>query len=251
MNTITPRLKPRSTTTQARVRPRHKLSTADADSAEALGELSNWLQAGKLPELIPTRQERSLRTALALVEAGRTLLHDHALEDVSVEMLCQSAGTTVGAFYGRFENKHAFFVTMQRLQLIRSSELAAGFGQRHRAGNSTVDDLCEDIVNLTVQSFRANEGVLRASLQHTREGMWKPFRQLGDRYRVALAAKLAPHLTHLPPAQRKLRVLFAYQALTGTMVHAVLNNPGPLELQDDALVGELTRLVKSYLAAPP
>ena len=232
MSTLTSRPKPPATTTKA------------------MAELSNWLDAGKLPELIPTRQERSLRTALALVEAGRKLLHDYALEDISVEMLCQSAGTTVGAFYGRFENKHAFFVTMQRLHLIRSGELADGFGQRHKAGDSTVDELCEDIVNLTVQSFRTNEGVLRASLQHPREGMWKPFRQLGDRYRVALAAKLAPHLTHLPVAQRKLRVLFAYQALTGTMVHAVLNNPGPLELQDDALIAELTRLFKAYLAAP-
>src|SRR5438093_10662312 len=85
-------------------------SAGSRRSADALRELADWIATGKLPELIPTRQERSLRTALALVEAGRTLLFDHSLEDLSVEMVCQHAGTTVGAFYGRFENKHAFFV---------------------------------------------------------------------------------------------------------------------------------------------
>ena len=218
-------------------------------SVQALRELAEWIGAGKLPELIPTHQERSLRTALALVEAGRTLLFDHSLEDLSVEMICQHAGTTVGAFYGRFENKHAFFVTMQRIQIIRAEVVQADLIRRHESGDATLETLCEEMVTLAVRRFRENLGVLRASLQHTREGMWEPFKASGDRYRAALSDRLSRHLVHIPPAQRDLRIRFAYQALAGTLVHAALNNPGPLALEDDMLITELVRMVHEYLRA--
>lgn len=219
-------------------------------TAPTLDELREWIADGRLPELVPTQQARSLRTALAMVEAGRHLLRDRSLEDLSVEMVCRAAGTTVGAFYGRFENKHAFFVTMERIQTIHSEAIFAHFSRRHKGSPSSLDELCQDMVGLTVNGFRSNLGVLRAALQHTREGMWELFKTSGDRYRVELIARISPHLTHLPPKERKLRILFAYQTLAGTLVHAALNNPGPLSFEDDALVIELGRMVKAYLKAP-
>ncbi|MGE0098014.1 MAG: TetR/AcrR family transcriptional regulator [Hydrogenophaga sp.] len=221
-----------------------------SSTVASLDELRNWIAEGRLPELVPTQQDRSLRTALAMIEAGRQLLRDRSLEDLSVEMVCRAAGTTVGAFYGRFENKHAFFMTMERVQTFHSESIFADFSRKHKSSPSTLDDLCLDMVSLTVNGFRSNLGVLRAALQHTQEGMWDLFKASGDRYRVELIDRISPHLTHLPPRQRKLRILFAYQALAGTLVHATLNNPGPLAFEDEALVTELTRMVKAYLEAP-
>jgi AcrR family transcriptional regulator len=222
----------------------------DGDVDDSLSALRRWIAEGRLPEIVPTQQDRSLRTTLAMVEAGRTLLRDRSLEELSVEMVCRAAGTTVGAFYGRFENKHAYFLTMERLQTIRSESLLAEFSTRHVVGQSSLDELCQDMVEITVNGFQSNLGVLRAALQHTKEGMWDLFKASGDRYRVALTARMSPHLTHLTPKERKLRVLFAYQALAGTLVHATLNNPGPLSFEDEALTTELVRMVKSYLKAP-
>jgi len=71
----------------------------------------------------------------------------------------------------------------------------------------------------------------------------------GDRYRVILVELLSPYLSSVPPSERRLRILFAYQALAGVLVHAVLNNPGPLALEDDRMRDELFRLVKAYLLA--
>lgn len=185
-----------------------------------------------------------------MIEAGRTLLRDRSLEDLSVEAVCRAAGTTVGAFYGRFENKQAFFLTMERVQTMQSEAVLADFAARHVIGKTRLDDLCQDMVHLTVQGFRSNVGVLRAALQHTKEGMWDLFKASGDRYRAALTVRMKPLLTHLPPKERELRILFAYQALAGTLVHATLNNPGPLLLEDEALITELARMVKTYLKAP-
>lgn len=184
-----------------------------------------------------------------MIDAGRTLLFDHSLEDLSLEMVCLHAGTTVGAFYGRFENKRAFFVTMQRIQVIGAEAALADFVRRHEGSDVSLEVLCEEMVSMTVRRFRENLGVVRASLQHTEEGTWEMFKALGNRYRAALAVKFSPNLTHIPHAQRELRIKFAYQAMAGTLVHAVLNNPGPLTLDDDELTRELARMIYEYLRA--
>ena len=211
--------------------------------------LSAWSAEGRLPEMRPAQQSRSARTAAALIEAGRHLLRAKSLEDLSIELVCDSAQTTVGAFYGRFESKQDFFVTMQRVQTMQTERSIQAFIERHPAGASSIDALCTDIVRETVNNFRSNLGVMRASLQHSREGMWQVIKESGDRYRAMLVHLLAPYLTHLKPWERERRILFAYQALAGVLVHVVLNDPGPLKLGDAALEDELLRLVRSYLRA--
>lgn len=215
----------------------------------SLAEVEAWAAQGCLPEMKPSRQKRSASTAAALIEAGRQLLHDRSLEDLSIEAVCASAKTTVGAFYGRFENKDHFFLTLQRVQTMRTEQAIRDFVARHPAGASSVDALCLDIVDEAIGNFRSNLGVMRASLQHSKEGMWEVIKKSGDRYRVILVELLSPYLTPVPPSERRLRILFAYQALAGVLVHAVLNNPGPLALEDDEIRDELFRMVKAYLLA--
>lgn len=213
----------------------------------SLAEIEAWATGGFLPEMKPSRQRRSASTAASLIDAGRRLLHDRSLEDLSVEAVCEKAQTTVGAFYGRFENKEKFFLTLQRVQTMRTERSIKDFVARHPAGASSVDALCLDIVDEAIGNFRSNLGVMRASLQHSKEGMWEVIKKSGDRYRVILVELLSPYLTSVPTGERSLRILFAYQALAGVLVHAVLNNPGPLGLEDNKIRDELFRLIKAYL----
>jgi len=215
----------------------------------SLTEIEAWASQGCLPEMRPSRQKRSASTAAALIDAGRKLLHDRSLEDLSIEAVCASAKTTVGAFYGRFEDKQHFFLTLQRVQTMRTEQSIRDFVARHPPGASSLDALCLDIVDEAIGNFRSNLGVMRASLQHSKEGMWEVIKKSGDRYRVILVELLSPYLSSVPPGERRLRILFAYQALAGVLVHAVLNNPGPLALEDDQIRDELFRLVKAYLLA--
>jgi AcrR family transcriptional regulator len=221
----------------------------EPDDRAFVDSLAAWTAEGRLPEMRPAKQTRSARTAAALIDAGRRLLRDRSLEDLSIEDLCGTAGTTIGAFYGRFESKADFFVTMQRVQTMRTEQSIRAFITRHPPGQSSVEQLCSDIVHETVNNFRVNLGVMRASLQHSREGMWKVIKESGDRYRSMLVLLLSPYLSAIPKAQRELRILFAYQALAGVLVHAVLNDPGPLSLEDDRMEKELFRLTRSYLIA--
>jgi AcrR family transcriptional regulator len=213
----------------------------------ALQDFERWIAAGMLPELSPTHQERSLRNAYAMLCAGRELLRHGGLEELSIEGVCQLAGTTTGAFYGRFSSKEAFFVTLQRLATIGSDRRFLLFAERHAAGSSSLEEAVAEVVQLSVDFFRADVGVLRASLQHTREGMWQVLKKAGDRYRLVLADTIAPMLP-LPRKQARVRAMFAYQAILGVLIHAILIDPGPMHLDDESLPPELVRLAKSYLA---
>lgn len=49
----------------------------------------------------------------------------------------------------------------------------------------------------------------------------------------------------MPKAARASQVQFAYQVIAGALVHATLNDPGPLHLNDDALTRELADMILS------
>lgn len=125
---------------------------------ERLQQLRRWIDECRLPEVAPTRQERSLRSALAMVDAGREIIGRATFDDLSVEAVCDLAGVTVGTFYCRFQSKESFFITLQRLQSFRSQAKLAEVMRRHGGGNANVDALVEDMVSLMVGHFRENFG---------------------------------------------------------------------------------------------
>lgn len=210
-------------------------------------EFAAWLQQGCLPQIKTGVQQRSVRTAYALVQSGFALLRSRGFDSLSIEEICAAADATPGAFYGRFEGKQAFFEVLQTITCLRSEAALAAFVERAQSRPYSLDKLCHMIVELTVDRYRANVGIFRAALQHADQGAWAPFRRLGDSYRRALTEILSPQLSHVPRAARAIRVQFAYQVIVGTLVHATLNDPGPLHLQDDALTRELAEMVLGYL----
>lgn len=217
---------------------------------DEFSQFAAWVAAGELPELIPARQQRGLRNALAMLAAGRELLATRTLEDLAVEQVCHLAGTTVGAFYKRFASKHDFFLTMQRLQALRGRAVHDQFAGRHARAMRPLSQLCHEMVEVQVRSFRSNAGVIRAALQHTHEGLWDIYKAAGDHYRAVLIDSLMPYLAHLPRRQAQERVRFAFQVVAGTLIHALLNKPGPLDIDNDKLTSELALVVESYLSRP-
>lgn len=211
-------------------------------------EFAVWLGEGKLPEIRAGVQQRSIKTAFALLESASALLRIHAFDALSIEDICARADATVGAFYGRFNDKQSFFSALQRLTCLRSQVALAGFVQHANERTLSLSQLCHMMVSMSVERYRANIGIYRAALKHADEGAWEPFRQLGDVYRQALTELLSPHLPHIPSKERSMRIRFAYQVMIGTLVHATLNDPGPLRLEDPAMAKELEGIVFKYLS---
>jgi AcrR family transcriptional regulator len=204
-----------------------------------------------LPGVTPSRQKRSRETTLALLLAGAELLQTKSLAELSIETLCGKVGVTVGAFYSRFESKEAYFNAL--------IELAARDGERRLSQisltsvpkHARLDDLCRLIVAGVVGWIRTHEGVLRAALQHddTRPDKWTPFKGLARATTERATPLLLPAMGKGRKAAKTRAIAFGFQVVLGTLVNAILNDPGPLSIRDKEMEPQLADCLSLLLKA--
>ena len=205
-----------------------------------------------LPGVTPSRQKRSRETTAALLQAGAEMLRTHSLAELSIEALCRQVGATVGAFYSRFESKDAYFNALMALA-ARDGESRLS---RMKADNRLADDadlaeLSRRLVRGTIGWMRNHEGVLRAALQHddTRPDRWSTFKELA-RANVANATPVL--LRAMGPGRKAAKtraIAFGFQVVLGTLVNAILNDPGPLSIHDKEMEARLANCLLLLLQA--
>jgi AcrR family transcriptional regulator len=196
----------------------------------------------------PARQARSEATFLALIRAGRKALDDKTFDEMTVEQIARAAKASVGAFYGRFADKEAFFAAIQEIAV---ADIEAGLeAQLARPAVERASDaeFLAAIARFSVAVFRKHRGFYIASFKHssTRPGAWSPIRRLGHKASGLFAAGLMPRLQRLgkPASEREIRI--GLQFMNGLLVNAVLNDPGPLSLDDRDMEGHISRFLCSY-----
>jgi AcrR family transcriptional regulator len=205
----------------------------------------------EFPGVTPSRQKRSREMTAALLRAGADMLRTRSLAELSIEALCSNVGATVGAFYSRFESKEAYFNAL--------IELAARDGERRLSGmtgsaqlrDTGLAELCRLLVHGIIGWIRNHEGVLRAALQHddTRPDRWTLFKGLA-RAATALSTPPLLHVMGRGRAAAKTRgIAFSFQVVLGTLVNAVINDPGPLSIHDDEMEVRLSGCLLQLLEA--
>ena len=201
------------------------------------------------PAALRTVQPRARATRDSLLSAGRGLLAQRGLHELSIADIAGAIGLSVGSFYGRFQDKEAFFALLQ--EQVTAEWLATGRAllrdadESGRAPGALVAEVCAEVAGV----FRRDAGFIRSALKHssTHPEVWTPIKHVGQIFVEELTGHLAPALLHLGPRQRRPRVRFAMQMVFGTCVNAVLNDPGPMQLDDRGLERELARAVSAYL----
>lgn len=197
----------------------------------------------------PAHQNRSRAKQDALITSGIRMLEERDYNSLSIAELTAANGVSVGAFYARFAGKDAYF---NALQAQVFSDVAAEAATRFAApawAGQPARAVLDAFVTFFVALVRRHRGVIFAALQQetSHPTAWTPVRKSGAAVAAPFIAALGPKLTHLPPAQRSARAGFAVQVLYGTLINAVLHDPGPLALSDSRLAGELQRLLAAYL----
>ena len=198
------------------------------------------------------KQSRSLLKHQALLEAGRRLLDANDLATLSVAQLTRAAGMSVGSFYSRFEDKDAWFAELLRVtgeQAMQDTQALLVGPRFARADNARKAEL---IVRHVVDIHRRHRGIFRAAHSDSARSRlyWPQLHAYGQRVADAVYQALAPHLLQVPAAQRRLRVGIGLQLVFGTLVNAVLHNPGPIGLHDKRMEAELSRVFLGALQAP-
>lgn len=199
--------------------------------------------------VLPAHQRRSQAKQAAMISTGLQFLEKRGFDALSIAELTAANGFSVGSFYARFEDKDAFFRAIQTTALghvlARAEELLAP----ERWKNASAEEVLTAFVGFFSGNVNRHRGFLRAVLQHesTQPGVWTPMRASGAAMATLLQTVLAPKLTGLPKDQREARIGFAVQVLYGTLINAVLHDPGPLALGDKALDRELVSMMSRYL----
>jgi AcrR family transcriptional regulator len=190
------------------------------------------------------KQSRSLLKHQALLEAGRRLLDTQDLGTLSVAQLTRDAGMAVGSFYSRFADKEAWFaellrVTGEQVLADTAAMLTSARWQRAPTGRKVALIVCH-----IVDIHRIHRGIFRAAhFDSARSQMyWPQLHAFGRRIADAVHQALASHMQGVPARQRRYRVGVALQLVYGTLVNAVLHDPGPLKLADRQIETELTRV---------
>ncbi|GLH76207.1 TetR family transcriptional regulator [Bradyrhizobium sp. SSBR45G] len=214
-----------------------------------------------LPGVTPSRQQRSRETTLALLTAGAELLCTRSLAELSISELCAHFGATVGAFYSRFDSKEAYFNALLALTLEDGREQLMKLPPTAPVDAGDLDAACHQLVRGIVLWMRRHKGVLRAALVRSEHGPnnWTGFKELAQ----ALSQRAAPLLrpsTHEDSANRRKpaatakerkTAAFGIQVVLGTLVNAILNDPGPLSIDDDEIAERLGACLVLLLRAGP
>lgn len=196
----------------------------------------------------PARQARSEATFRALIAAGRKALDAKTFDQMAVAEIARAARVSVGAFYGRFANKELFFSAIQEITIADITAQLDALLARTEVERASDARFLAAVAKFTVAVFRRHRGLYTASFKHasTRPGAWSPIRRLGYDVSGKFAAKLAPRLRRLgkPLSEREIRI--GLQFMNGLMVNAVLNDPGPLSLDDPKMDAYLARFLCAY-----
>lgn len=205
---------------------------------------------GRLRGVTPTQQPRSEATFHALIQAGRKALDEKCFDEMTIEDIARGAGASVGAFYGRFANKEAFFSAIQEITVADiEAQLKAQLARPEVEALSDGKFLAA-VAKFTVGIFREHRGLYIASFKHasTKPGAWSPIRRLGYKASGLIAAKLAPRLQRLGKAASEREIRIGLQFMNGLLVNAVLNDPGPLSLDDRKMPAYIGRCLCSFFA---
>jgi AcrR family transcriptional regulator len=205
-----------------------------------------------LPGVAPSRQKRSRETTLALLRAGAEMLRTRSLAELSIEALCTEVGATVGAFYSRFESKEAYFNALMALAARDGEQRLTEIGRP--SPDAGLDKLSQIVVSAIIVWMRNHEGVLRAALQHddTRPDKWTAFKALAKATAERATPFLLPAMGMGRKAAKKRTIAFGFQIVLGTLVNAILNDPGPLSLRtkemETRLAGCLLLLLQAEIS---
>jgi AcrR family transcriptional regulator len=203
------------------------------------------------PGVTPSRQQRSRETTAALLQAGADMLRRRSLAELSIEALCAEVDATVGAFYSRFESKEAYFNALIELAARDGESMLSGMAQNDQLADAGLAELSRFLVGGIIGWIRKHEGVLRAALQHddTRPDRWSTFKGLARTTTARATPPLLRAMGRGREAAKTRGIAFGFQVVLGTLVNAILNDPGPLSLHDEEIEARLSGCLLLLLEA--
>jgi AcrR family transcriptional regulator len=187
---------------------------------------------------LPVKQGRSQKTRDRLLAAGFKLLRRKDFDQLSVADIARAADCAVGSFYQRFFDKDQYFNALAEMRRMQSrSQLDSWYA------DVTLNSIVARAIERDLRFVLDHPDFWRAALKRgtTDPAFWEEFRKLGrqsvDRFLETYAGLLARKLREEEIAQ----VRFAFQMVRGTLNNTLINQPGPLALEDAGFRRQIER----------
>jgi AcrR family transcriptional regulator len=202
----------------------------------------------------PPQQARSQETLERLLDAAEHLVAEKGFEDTGVAEVARRAGSSVGAFYARFQDKdallHALYERYQQ-EAIATTDAAL---EPARWADARIAEILEAVVRFLVSLYREQVGLIRAFVVrahidpdfHARRERMLSY--VNERLSALLLAR-RDEIAHPDPEKAAafgLTLVFA--TLDNVMLFGELRS-GALALRDEELALELTHTYLAYLGA--
>jgi len=189
---------------------------------------------------LPTpQQSRSFKTRQSFVDAGWDILRNQSWESVSITDIAKKAGRSVGVFYQRFGSKDDFLTVLLNRWLETSYTSLNNWPPAQTSG-----ELIDWYLRDAFDRIRANRYLWRAALQRSWDNaeFWEPFRVMGGRRREALVGKLSDLRGRPLDENEQHRLGMAIQVFNSVLNNALLNDPGPLRVDQPEFLPTLEEL---------
>ena len=108
------------------------------------------------------QQARSQKTMNQILDTAAAILEQKTFDQLTVSEVVHQAGTSVGAFYGRFRNKQALLQALDERFFQRFEQDFEELQLELDWDNQTITTIIHDTAKFLVEVYRRDTGVLRS-----------------------------------------------------------------------------------------
>jgi AcrR family transcriptional regulator len=175
--------------------------------------------------------------------AGRELLAERDIEDITVVDLCRMAGISVGAFYGRFPTKAAFVSFLIRERLSQARDAAERDFSSERVGAVSLEHRAALIVEHQLKALHGpTGGVVRACIKSGGNDLVEL-----RAYRDTVSNQAVLLLCSELGATMERDVRAAVQILHASLIDMLIHEEGALRCGRRRTAEALTQTLQGYL----
>lgn len=199
----------------------------------------------------PPQQARSRETLDRILDAAEALVAEKGFDDTPISEIVRRAGSSVGAFYTRFDDKNALLHALYDRYLEQATATADDALDPARWESSRIPEILGSVVRFLVAVYRDQGGLMRVFVaRHHTDQSFQARRERLSHYvseRVsALLLARRDEITHPDPERAAtFGLTLVFSALDSIMLFGEMRSS--LTLSDDALADELSRTYLAYL----
>lgn len=114
------------------------------------------------------KQRRSQETLYRILDATEAILEEKNFEEISVSEIVKLAGSSIGSFYARFENKESLLRALDERFTEEATLTTRNYLNPEKWANNSLRDVIGMIIRFLIKIYRAKRGMLRAVVLHAR-----------------------------------------------------------------------------------